>query len=50
MAKEDREKWNKRYQNNPIPNKPIDLIVDYATQAKKGRALDIACGMGRHQN
>ena len=48
MAKKDREKWNKRYQNNPIPDRPIDLIVDYATQAQKGKALDIACGMGRH--
>ena len=48
MSIEDKKKWNKKYQNNPIPDRPIDLITDYATKAKKGRALDIACGMGRH--
>ncbi len=48
MAQADKEKWNKKYQNNPIPDTPIELITNYATLAKKGKALDIACGMGRH--
>lgn len=48
MAIEDKIKWDKRYQNNPIPDIPIDLVVEYAPKAKVGRALDIACGMGRH--
>jgi len=48
VSKKDREKWNKRYQNNPIPDRPIELITNYTNQAKIGRALDIACGMGRH--
>ncbi|SFV58703.1 Tellurite resistance protein-related protein [hydrothermal vent metagenome] len=48
MAQYDKEKWNKRYQNNPIPDTPIELITKYSTYAKKGKALDIACGMGRH--
>jgi len=48
LAIEDKIKWDKRYQNNPIPDSPIDLVVEYAPLAKIGRALDIACGMGRH--
>ena len=48
MSQEDATKWNKRYKNNPIPDKPIDIITDYSKEAKKGKALDIACGMGRH--
>ena len=48
MSKKDAIKWNKRYENNPIPNIPIDLIINYSKDAQKGKALDIACGMGRH--
>jgi len=48
MSQQDRKKWNKKYQNNPIPDTPIALITDYASQANRGKALDIACGMGRH--
>jgi SAM-dependent methyltransferase len=48
MAQEDKERWDKKYQNNPIPNIPIQLLTQYAHLANKGKALDIACGMGRH--
>jgi len=48
MALEDKHKWNKKYQNNPIPDTPIELITQYATLATGKQALDIACGMGRH--
>lgn len=48
MAVEDKIKWNRRYQNNPIPDTPIDLVVEYASKGGIGTALDIACGMGRH--
>jgi 2-polyprenyl-3-methyl-5-hydroxy-6-metoxy-1,4-benzoquinol methylase len=48
MAQADREKWNKKYQNNPIPDTPIPLITKYANLASGKQALDIACGMGRH--
>ncbi|MDY5615822.1 MAG: methyltransferase domain-containing protein [Helicobacter sp.] len=44
----DKEKWDLRHQNNPIPNSPLELLSQYITQAQKGRALDIACGMGRN--
>jgi SAM-dependent methyltransferase len=48
MAQADKEKWNKKYQNNPIPDRPIKLITDFAELAPGKQALDIACGMGRH--
>ncbi len=48
MAVEDKQKWNKKYQNNPISDKPIKLITDFAKLATGTKALDVACGMGRH--
>jgi len=48
MAQEDKERWNRKYQNNPIPDKPIELITKYAKLATGPKALDVACGMGRH--
>jgi len=48
LSIEDKLKWDRRYQNNPIPDRPIDLVVEYAKLAEVGDALDIACGMGRH--
>lgn len=48
MALEDKERWNEKYQDNPMPDEPIQLISDYARLATGNRALDIACGMGRH--
>ena len=48
MAVEDAKKWNKKYQNNKIPDEPIALLKEYAEIVNIGNALDIACGMGRH--
>jgi SAM-dependent methyltransferase len=48
LAQADKEKWDKKYKHNPIPDKPIKLITDYAKLATGTKALDIACGMGRH--
>ncbi len=48
MAQVDREKWNKKYQNNPIPDTPIELVTKYAKLSTGSKALDVACGMGRH--
>ena len=48
MAWEDKVRWNKKHAENKMPTTPIDLVVRYAPQAPKGRALDIACGNGRH--
>ena len=48
MAQEDKERWDEKYQDNPMPDQPINLISDYAALATGKQALDIACGMGRH--
>lgn len=48
MAQEDKERWDKKYKENKIPNEPIKLISDYAKLATGKQALDIACGTGRH--
>ena len=48
MAREDKERWDEKYQNNKIPDEPIKLVTDYAKLATGKQALDIACGMGRH--
>ncbi len=48
MAQADKEKWNKRYENNPISDAPIKIITDYSKEATGKTALDIAAGMGRH--
>ncbi|MDQ7047038.1 MAG: methyltransferase domain-containing protein [Sulfurovum sp.] len=48
MALADKKRWNEKYQNNQIPNKPIKFIKEYATLSTGKQALDIACGLGRH--
>jgi len=48
MALEDKERWNKKYQNNPVPTKIVGVVEKYAKLAKGKKALDIACGMGRN--
>ncbi|MCD6212232.1 MAG: tellurium resistance protein TehB, partial [Sulfurovum sp.] len=48
MAQADKEKWDKKYQNNPAPDKPVKLIRDFAKLATGTKVLDVACGMGRH--
>ncbi len=48
MSLEDKRKWNDRYKNLDISLEPLDLVKEYAKEAKGKIALDIACGMGRH--
>ncbi|MBT8343353.1 MAG: class I SAM-dependent methyltransferase [Sulfurovum sp.] len=48
MAQEDKERWDGKWQHNPMTDEPIKLVSDYASLAKGKQALDIACGMGRH--
>lgn len=48
MAQEDKLRWDAKYKNNPIPNSPIALVTQNIALAKGNKALDIACGMGRH--
>ena len=48
MSREDRERWNKKYNNNVIPTKVVKVVEDFAKLATGERALDLACGMGRN--
>jgi cyclopropane fatty-acyl-phospholipid synthase-like methyltransferase len=48
MAQEDKERWDKKYRNNPIPDQPVPVVTEFAKLAKGRKALDIACGMGRN--
>jgi len=43
------DKWAKRHSPGEQPNdQPHPLVVRFASQLKPGRALDVACGPGRH--
>lgn len=46
--KNDQLKWNKRYLNKEFSEEPSEIVQRYFHLAKKGKALDIACGMGRN--
>lgn len=48
MATSDKEKWDNRYKNTPANLIPSTLLTDYVSLAKRGSALDIACGSGRN--
>lgn len=42
-------KWDERYkQGEHLNDKPHPLVVEFAAKLKPGRALDMACGVGRH--
>lgn len=45
----DRERWNKKYSEGfKGEDKPSKLLIDFIGFATKGRALDIAAGLGRN--
>jgi len=48
MSREDKERWDKKYKNNLIPTKVVEVVEKYAKLATGKSALDIACGMGRN--
>ncbi len=48
MAHEDKLRWDKKYQNCSVRDTPIPLVTQNIALAKGTKALDIACGMGRH--
>jgi len=48
MSIEDKERWDKKYKNNLIPTKVVEVVEKYAKLATGKSALDIACGMGRN--
>lgn len=41
--------WDKRYSSGVHTNdEPQPVVVEYASKLPHGRALDVACGVGRH--
>ena len=48
MAIEDKIRWNEKHSKNMMPQEPIELIKKYASFSDGKKALDIACGNGRH--
>ena len=41
--------WDERYrQGETADASPHPLVVDLVSKLKPGRALDVACGLGRH--
>ncbi|THB74684.1 MAG: methyltransferase domain-containing protein [Desulfobacteraceae bacterium] len=48
MTKSDKIKWNQRHATPTADMEPSRILKTYVHLAKKGRALDIACGQGRN--
>ena len=45
----DADKWNQRYRNRTVADQPPHpLVLRAADLLPPGRALDVACGLGRH--
>ena len=44
----DAPDWEERYKLERKPSPPSQLVVDVADGLPPGRALDLACGTGRH--
>jgi SAM-dependent methyltransferase len=45
---EDKERWNKRHVEKPMRKNVEPLLLKYISNAAVGKALDIACGVGRN--
>lgn len=45
---DDKQRWNERYLDNPMPQSVSPLLEKYIAHAKVGQAIDIACGTGRN--
>ena len=45
---EDKKRWNEKYSENPKETTVCELVKNYISFAKVGKAIDIACGTGRN--
>lgn len=45
---EDKQRWNERYLDNPMPQRVSPLVEKYISHVKVGQAIDVACGTGRN--
>ena len=51
MAEQDRRKWDRKFSEMPdllAPRPPSELVVSWCGEGRGKRALDLACGGGRH--
>ncbi len=53
MSQADRQKWNEKFRQNPAliaPRAPSKLLAEFieSSDFKNAKALDLACGGGRH--
>src|SRR5215510_14444894 len=45
----DMDNWNARYKRGEhASDEPLPFMLQFASQLHPGRALDVACGPGRH--
>ena len=47
---EDKQRWNERYLDNPMPTTVSPLLEKYINHVNIGQAIDIACGTGRNSH
>ena len=45
---EDKQRWNKKYLENPMPQAVSPIVEKYIEHVNVGQAIDIACGTGRN--
>ena len=50
MSEAERDKWNERYRSGSYEGRvhPTALLAEWAPRLRTGRALDVACGVGRN--
>ena len=50
MSQTERDKWNERYRSGSYEGRvhPTALLAEWAPRLPVGRALDVACGVGRN--
>lgn len=49
MSKEDRDKWDRRYaEDSQRKHNPVSLLQEWLPRLPAGKALDVACGLGRN--
>lgn len=44
----DRDRWNRKYTNRARSDDPAEILENFFSFAEKGRALDLAAGLGTH--
>lgn len=49
MSEEDRDKWDRRYaEDSQRKHNPVSLLQEWLPKIPAGKALDVACGIGRN--